>query len=116
MLAESSAESAESSKHLLETIQAEVEHGNEVTQQTSESLNKVITLKYLVLEKFLFMRLSDFDEIANLLSEKNVKCWVNMRYLHFPSETTSLCNSRMGLLSPSTGNVEPDAVSNSLSW
>ena len=35
------------------------------------------TVKYLVLEKFLFMRLSDFDEIANLLSEKNVKCWVN---------------------------------------
>ena len=43
MLAESSAESAETSKHLLETNQVEVEHGNEVTQQTSESLNKVIT-------------------------------------------------------------------------
>ena len=34
MLAESSAESAETSKHLLETNQVEVEHGNEVTQQT----------------------------------------------------------------------------------
>lgn len=35
------------------------------------------TVSYLVLEKFLFTRLEEYDEIAKLLEEKNVKCWVN---------------------------------------
>lgn len=34
-------------------------------------------VKYMVLEKFLFPRLSEYDEIAKLLEEKNVKTWVN---------------------------------------
>lgn len=34
-------------------------------------------VKFLVLEKFLFPKLEEYDEIANLLNEKNVKCWVN---------------------------------------
>ena len=34
-------------------------------------------VKYMVLEKFLFPRLSEYDEIAMLLNEKNVKTWVN---------------------------------------
>lgn len=42
MLAESSAESAETSKHLLEANRTEVAHGNEVTQKTADSLNKVL--------------------------------------------------------------------------
>ena len=43
MLAESSANSADTSKQLLTENQNEVEHGNQVTQQTAESLNKVLT-------------------------------------------------------------------------
>lgn len=34
-------------------------------------------VKYLVLEKFLFPRLSDYSEIAQLLVEKGGKAWVN---------------------------------------
>ena len=34
-------------------------------------------VKYLVLEKFLFPRLSDYDEIQKLIEEKNVKTYVN---------------------------------------
>lgn len=34
-------------------------------------------VKYLVLEKFLFIRLNDYEDIAALLVEKGVKCWVN---------------------------------------
>lgn len=36
-----------------------------------------VTVNYLVLEKFLFTRLQDYDEIEFLLKEKGVKCWVN---------------------------------------
>lgn len=35
------------------------------------------SVKYLILEKFLFTRLNDFDEVGLLLTEKGVKCWVN---------------------------------------
>lgn len=34
-------------------------------------------VKYLVLEKFLFPKLSNYSEIAELLKEKNVATWVN---------------------------------------
>lgn len=34
-------------------------------------------VQYMVLEKFLFTRLSEYDEIATLLKEKGVTCWVN---------------------------------------
>lgn len=34
-------------------------------------------VKYMVLEKFLFTRMSEYDEIGALLYEKGVKCWVN---------------------------------------
>lgn len=34
-------------------------------------------VKYMVLEKFLFPRLAEYEEIGNLLNEKKVKAWVN---------------------------------------
>lgn len=34
-------------------------------------------VKYMVLEKFLFTRLAEYDEIDNLLKQKGVKTWVN---------------------------------------
>lgn len=34
-------------------------------------------VKYMVLEKFLFSRLSEYEEIGTLLNENNVKTWVN---------------------------------------
>ena len=43
MLAENRAQAAETSRHLLEANQSEVDRGNTVTQQTAESLNKVLT-------------------------------------------------------------------------
>lgn len=42
-----------------------------------KSLLARATVNYLVLEKFLFTRLHDYDEIEVLLKEKGVKCWVN---------------------------------------
>lgn len=35
------------------------------------------SVRYLILEKFLFIRLDDYEEIGALLVEKGVKCWVN---------------------------------------
>ena len=35
------------------------------------------SVKYLVLEKVLFPVLAEYDEISNLLKEKQVRCWVN---------------------------------------
>jgi hypothetical protein len=42
-----------------------------------KSLLSHSSVKYLVLEKFLFTRICDYDEIGTLLKEKGVKCWVN---------------------------------------
>ena len=42
-----------------------------------KSLLAHTSVKYLVLEKFLFTRLQDFNDVEVLLKEKNVKCWVN---------------------------------------
>ena len=35
------------------------------------------TVKYLVLEKVLFPSLDDYDNVARLLKDKGVRCWVN---------------------------------------
>lgn len=35
------------------------------------------TVKYMVLEKFLFPRLSEYEEIGSLIRQKQVKTWVN---------------------------------------
>lgn len=43
------------------------------------------TVNYLVLEKFLFTRLQDYDEIEFLLKEKGAKCWVNCPRRMWPS-------------------------------
>lgn len=42
-----------------------------------KALLKHSEVKYLILEKVLFPQLSDYDEIGELLKEKNVICWVN---------------------------------------
>ena len=35
------------------------------------------TVRYMILEKVLFIKLSDYEEISALLNEKDVICWVN---------------------------------------
>lgn len=42
-----------------------------------KSLLSHSSVNYLVLEKFLFTRLQDYDEISEILIEKDVRCWVN---------------------------------------
>jgi len=42
-----------------------------------EALLTKCIVKYMILEKFLFPRLSDYDPIEKLLKEKGVKTWVN---------------------------------------
>ena len=50
-----------------------------------KSLLSKVSVSYLVLEKFLFTRLQDFDEIESLLKEKGMKCWVNCPRRMWPS-------------------------------
>ena len=47
-------------------------------------------VKNLILEKVLFTRLKEYDEIQSLLYEKNVKCWVNCPRRMFGSYQTIL--------------------------
>lgn len=42
-----------------------------------QSLLNHATVKYLVLEKVLFPSLNDYDNVARLLKDKGVRCWVN---------------------------------------
>ena len=42
-----------------------------------QSLLNHATVKYLVLEKVLFPSLDDYDNVARLLKDKGVRCWVN---------------------------------------
>ena len=42
-----------------------------------KSLLSHANVRNLILEKVLFPRLSEYDEIENVLKEKNVNCWVN---------------------------------------
>ena len=48
-------------------------------QSVVEYLLEKKQVKYLVLEKVLFPRLSDYDEIKRILVDKKVKTWVNCR-------------------------------------
>lgn len=50
-----------------------------------KSLLSKVSVSYLVLEKFLFTRLQDFDDIEVLLKEKGVKSWVNCPRRMWPS-------------------------------
>ncbi len=49
-------------------------------------------VKNLILEKVLFTKLLEYDEILSLLYEKNVKCWVNCPRRMFGSYQTILAN------------------------
>lgn len=74
MLAESSAESAETSKHLLEANHVEVNRGNEVTRQTAESLNKVMEeLDYIISEVANIRVASDHQAVSVKQIENGVR-------------------------------------------
>lgn len=74
MLAESSAESAETSKHLIEANRAEVAHGNDVTQKTADSLNKVLTeLDHIIGEVANIRTASDHQAVSVKQIESGVK-------------------------------------------
>lgn len=65
ILAESSAESAETSKHLLEANRVEVTHGNEVTNETAASLNKVLSeLDHIIQEVANIRTASDHQALS----------------------------------------------------
>lgn len=74
MLAESSAESAETSKHLLEVNRTEVTHGNDVTQKTADSLNKVLAeLDHIIGEVANIRTASDNQAVSVKQIEAGVK-------------------------------------------
>lgn len=74
MLAESSADSAETSKHLLEVNRTEVTHGNDVTQKTADSLNKVLAeLDHIIGEVANIRTASDNQAVSVKQIEEGVK-------------------------------------------
>lgn len=74
MLAENSAESAETSKHLLEANRQEVAHGNDVTKETADSLNRVMTeLDYIIGEVAQIRIASDNQAVSVKQIEDGVK-------------------------------------------
>ena len=74
MLAESSANSAETSKHLLEANRAEVVQGNTVTAETADSLNKVMQeLDYIIQEVANIRIASDHQAVSVKEIEEGVK-------------------------------------------
>lgn len=74
MLAESSANSAETSKHLLEANRAEVVQGNTVTAETADSLNKVMQeLDYIIQEVTNIRIASDHQAVSVKEIEEGVK-------------------------------------------
>lgn len=56
------------------------------------------SVRYMILEKVLFPRLSDYDEIESLLGIKNVVCWVNCPRRMFGSY--SLIKNRLDYSEP----------------
>lgn len=74
MLAESSANSAETSKHLLEANRAEVMQGDAVTAETASSLNKVMEeLDYIIEEVAKIRIASDHQAVSVKQIEDGVK-------------------------------------------
>lgn len=74
MLAEDSANSAETSRKLLEANQKEVNHGNEVTQQTADSLKKVLEELDAIIGEVANIRIaSDQQAISVKQIEQGVK-------------------------------------------
>ncbi|MBO5033090.1 MAG: HAMP domain-containing protein [Lachnospiraceae bacterium] len=74
VLAESSAESAETSKHLLEANRVEVTHGDEVTKETVDSLNKVLAeLDHIIGEVANIRTASDHQAVSVKQIEAGVK-------------------------------------------
>lgn len=74
MLAESSANSAETSKHLLEANRIEVLHGNDVTKETADSLNKVMEeLDHIIGEVANIRTASDHQAVSVKQIESGVK-------------------------------------------
>lgn len=73
-LAEDSAKSAETSKKLLEANQVEVNHGNDVTKQTADSLNKVMNeLDNIIGEVAKIRTASDHQAVSVKQIEDGVK-------------------------------------------
>lgn len=74
MLAESSATSADTSKHLLEANRTEVTHGNAVTAGTADSLNKVMQELDYIIEEVANIRIaSDQQAVSIKEMEEGVK-------------------------------------------
>lgn len=74
MLAESSANSAETTKHLLEANRAEVEQGNAVTVETADSLNKVMQELDYIIEEVANIRISSDQQASSVKDiEEGVK-------------------------------------------
>ena len=55
-----------------------------VRRAVVEELAKQCVVKYLVLEKFLFPKLEDYEAVEKILKEKNIGAWVNCTRRMYP--------------------------------
>ena len=60
-----------------------VASGSKPRASIVKSILTVKNVKYMVLEKFLFGKVSEYDEIGSLLKSKGVSAWVNCPYRMF---------------------------------
>jgi Oxidoreductase family, NAD-binding Rossmann fold len=51
--------------------------GSTIRKSLVLNVLKIKTVKYLVLEKFLFQSMADYSEVQKVLNDKNVSCYVN---------------------------------------
>ncbi|MES2837174.1 MAG: Gfo/Idh/MocA family oxidoreductase [Bacteroidota bacterium] len=76
-----------------------------VRRSVVEQLLSHSTVKNLILEKFLFTKLSEYNEVAELIERKNVKTWVNC-----PRRMVSFYNTlKQNLTHPFTFSVSGNA-------
>lgn len=74
VLAEDSAKSAETTRSMLEVNQQQVDHGNEVTKETAESLNKVMTELDVIITEVANIRIASDNQATSVKQiDKGVK-------------------------------------------
>ena len=79
---------------------------SDIRRITIETLLGRCSVPYLVLEKALFQRLKDYDEVAELLACKGIKAWVNCprRMLSFYADVKKDFDTAMPISFQVSGN------------
>jgi hypothetical protein len=79
---------------------------SKIRRPVVEELLKVCEVKYMILEKLLFQKFLDYDEVEELFLKNNVKAWVNcsMRAMPFYAELKNQLQSKQ-VIYQTTGSL-----------